>query len=397
MIPPVVPFLILSEVNIWKQQNMLKDDDDYSSRQKRRRNSKGPSSLNLFVYDHMTKDEKVQNVVENLVENYKSILKETKDHALTQLKDLSTETKQIYDELVRQKVSLRAMGFDVYFPPELYEDDFAYRFIEDDYHFYAIFPSNDEQYKCKTKETTLPQYVNGLDTTSDLIELENPYEKLLEDFLKDNQDIEENLLSAEEQFNELNKWKFFYGFSKKKREQLKQAKIEYNKRKAIADEFAKLQHNVEFFNNLTAEQKETLRSFFKNLKDIKSSNQKAKQYLSILRLIDRDSSMATPREQLREYHSSVMEEARKMLSEEELAVLKEFEINTMQTMYGYSDEEAKEIRSKLSAPENGFQINGKTLDFNILKEICEKCKEKYQEFEEAKEKQETQEEEKCQE
>lgn len=399
---PFLMFTALSQQNLLNQQMMSRSS--YSSRSRRsyssypsspklpekmsvifdkaKERSKGVSYFDVLMMRAIHSDEKVQQVLLHLEKNYTSINKQTKEKVIAQIQDIAAKTENAYKKAQSQLSSIESMGFKVEYPYREYKLFFA----QDDYNAEGVLPSSEKDNGYRYKGFEFPKTINGLDLNSDAFKLPNPFEKPLNDYLKENPDNETNLQVAKATVEKLSKSKFALMFSKKKRIELDKAQMELSKQQSIAYNIARHQKNAEFYKNLTNEQKAIFADFIQNVKIIKALSNDVKKYIEAEHLIDKNASRAYPTEKINTYHSAVVKQAACALSQDEILTLAEFEERASNKILSLSDAQAKEIIKNSSGLTTTFEIDGKVIDSSILYELSDSCHERISELNIEKEK-----------
>lgn len=372
MSSPLIPFLVftvLSQKNIYNQKRA---SNYYSNRRySSKKTAEKTNQFDALVFDALKNDTNALKAVANLTENYNVSLKNVKDIADLEIKNISTEVQHLCKKASNQLKDLKAMGVNIAYPK--YELPHIYG--EDDYTVKAVIPSENES-GYKYEYQFCPQFLNGLDITSAHFSFENPYEKQLQEYIKEHPNYIQVLENTQEEFNKLKKGHLFSVFNKKKKENLKQAKFEFDEALKVYENVENIKKQINFYNGLTNEQKQTLKGFVENINSIKTLSKNASQYIKLQKIIIKDDSLAIPMEEINEYHSEIMRKAATKLSKKDILALVEFEEKTSENILNLTIEQKEEIIKNSSILDNGFKIEGKQIDSFIFGELSESCKTK---------------------
>ena len=391
MSSPLIPFLVftaLSQRNIINQQRMIS----------RRRNSsrtyapklpekmsvvldkagereKGVSYFDILMMRAIHSDEQVQQVITKIDKNYTVLKKQAKENVVIHVTEIAGKLQSAYTTAQSCLDAIRAMGFNVKFP----ENDYSLFYVEDDYTVKGVLPSSTNKDGFETNYFSLPKTINGLDINSSAFEFENPFEKQLEDFLKENPNYEENLNRSISKVKKLKRNKLKLMFSKNRRLELDNAQREYNTHLEISNTAIQLRDNVDSYNALSAKQKETIKDFIQNIKIIKALSSDSKKYVHVNYMIEKSASKACPSKDIKAYHSALIKKAASLLPQEDIVTLAEFEDKAADKILSLTDGQAKEIIKNSSGLTSSFEIYGNVIDSSILYEISDSCCEKIDE------------------
>lgn len=376
----LIPFLVftaLSQHNIYKQKTA---SNYYSNgRHSSQKQAKRTNKFDALMFNALINDTNASKAVVSLTENYNVMLKNAKDIVDLEIKNISTEVKHLIQKTSNQLEDLKSMGVNIAYPR--YES--AHIYDEDDYTIKAVVPSEEKSgfeydyYLC-------PQFLNGLDITSAHFSSENPYDEQLQDYLKEHPNYEKVLEDTQEKFTKLNKGRFFSGFSKKKKEDLEQAKLELDEALKVFENVENIKKQINFFNNLTNEQKETLKDFVENINSIKTLSENASEYIKLQNIVNKNSSEALSMKEISEFHSEIIKKAATNLSENDIIALVEFEEETSKKIVNLTEEQKEQIIKNGYNFENGLEIEGKQIDSFIFRELSESCNTKIEELKQEK-------------
>lgn len=380
-----IPFLVfagLSQQNIYNQRKhsrqrsknreekiTLPDTKDEIIESSTNR-YKSVSFFDLLVIRQIHSDSKAQQAILNLSENYNDIIKKAREEVDGKIEQIALKTEQLYKKIEDQVENLRSLGFNIRYPRGDYND------IDEAYKAEGIIP---ELYSYRGYDNEcfiFPKYINGINLTSENFSLTNPYEKPLQDFLSKYPNNKNDLKSAKEDLETLKSKKLSLVFSKKKRNELKQAQTAYNKYQSIANTIASLQNNVDFYEKLTLEQKATISELLQNINSIKNLSKESQKYVLKQQLIYKRERINCSSEQINAYHTAVIKQASKKLSKQELINIAELEEHASNKIHSLTDEQAIEIIKSSVGTLHGFEIDGKIVDSSILFEISDNCYEK---------------------
>lgn len=406
----LIPFLIftaMSQQNIINQQRTQMNSYRSSSRSRSSSNSYrssprlpekmsyilekagsrergGVSYFDLLLIRAIHSDEKTQQVILNLENNYKNIVKKNKEKVVSQIGDIAAKTENAYTKAESQLKNLKAMGFDVKYPTR----EYSMFYKENNYNIKGVLPSSENKDGYKTKYFEFPKYLNGLDITSEAFKLANPFEMPLNEYLSKHPDHENKLTEAKERVERLNKNKLALIFSKKRRAELAAAQTNHQELLSVSEKITKHKEAVTFFDNLSLGQKNEFRDFIRNINTIKTLSSDAKKYIEANYLVDKYSSMECTTEKINAYHSALVKQAATLLSKDDILTLAEFEERASNKILSLSDAQAKEIIKNSSGLTSSFEIDGNVIDNSILYELSDSCRERISEI--TAEKQDTQ-------
>lgn len=401
----LIPFLIftaMSQQNIINQQRMSMNSYRSSSRrsssssyrstprlpekmayilEKAENRDKGVSYFDVLMIRAIHSDEKAQQAIIHIANNHSAINAKNRADAVKRIQALAAQTQEVYNESQTNFESIKAMGFDIEFPAR----EYSMFYNETPYDVKGYIPSTSSKDNYTYNYFKFPKFINGLDTNNVDLSLANPYTTQFDEYVAAHPNNDNLLMQAQQEFDKLNKNKLALAFSKKKRESLEQARITRDKHQSIAKSIAQLKGRVDFYNNLSIDQKTIFRSFIRNIQVLRELSKEAEKYVKVERLIDKNASMACSTKEINAYHSAVVKQAASLLSKDEIVTLAQFEEKASNKILSLSDEQAKQIIKNSAGQESVFEIDGKEIDKSILFELSDSCLDRIDELSVAKE------------
>lgn len=398
----LIPFLVLSAFN----QHMIYEDhiksnssyrsssDSFTSpaylpenvatiiNDANNRKNNGISYFDVLIMRAVHGDEKVQQIVLKINDKFEVIHKQAKNKIATKLNDIAKKTQKLNNEMFNQLKELKEIGFDV----KKIDINFGYTDKDENKNYLVrgIYPSEMDKKGYVLYYYDFPIAINELEINSDTFKLANPYEKLLNDYIKENSNNEALLKIAESNLKMAQKNKLLRFFSQKRKINLFNAEQEYNQCKAILNKKTRLEKYAKFYKSLTIEQKNILINYIDNIKKMRELCSQADKYTEIQNYIEKNNSRACPTKKINEYYSDIIKKAAKSLTKEEIITLSEFSEKTANKILNLSNKQAIEILKNSAGLSSKFDIDGKLIETNILYELSDSCCEIIQEINAAK-------------
>lgn len=328
----------------------------------------GASNFDILVANEIQNNEEIQKILLNFEDNLAKTKQQTKNNLISKTQQMALQSKNIYNKIQRQIEEIKNMGFDIKY--DYYEDSDYYK--ETNYHIKSVFPSTQHQYGYATKFIDIPLSVNGFYTLSSDWDLENPFMRPVLNLESKYPTLKSDFTRAKTTFERLSKHKLSLLLNKEKKEEFKKAKNEYTNLKLTIEYMDKLQNKANVYTNLTQKQKETLKDFIQNIKTLKSISAQCLKNIVVIDTIDNNLRFHKQSD-INEINDKLVQKSKKLFTKNESVALDEFEKNTAQKIISFSDKQKDEIIDNFNDLKNGFIINEKTIDNNILYSISNNC------------------------